>query len=68
MGLILGEHVRWQNRALRLGDEVRVRIVEKKSADTPSNRFPRDPAAELESQKRYVRKMAKKLGWSVKED
>jgi len=62
-----GEHVRWQNRALRLGDEIRVRIVERKSADVPSERSPRDPKAELKSEKRYVRKIAKKLGWSIKE-
>ena len=64
----MGEHVRWQNRALRLGDEIRVRIVERKSADTPSKRLPRDPKAELKSQKRYVRKLAKKLGWKIKEN
>jgi len=62
-----GKHVRWQNRVLRLGDEVRVRIVERKLADIPSKRSPRDPKAELKSQKRYVRKMAKKLGWRIKE-
>jgi hypothetical protein len=63
----VGEHVRWQNRALRLGDEIRVRIGERKSADTPSKRFPRDPKAELKSQKRYVRRLAKKLGWKINE-
>jgi hypothetical protein len=62
-----GEHVRWLNRALRLGDEIRVRIGERKSADTPSRRFPRDPKAELRSQKRYVRRLAKKLGWKINE-
>jgi len=61
------EHVRWQDRHVRVGDEIRIRIANRKQADSPGKRFPRDPSKELESQKRYVREYAKKLGWEIRE-
>lgn len=61
----IDEHVRWKNARLRVGDEVRVKIVETDSVDRPSKRFKRDRAKELETQKRYVREAAKKLGWRI---
>jgi len=61
------EHIRWQDRNLRVGDEVRIRIANRKRADIPVKRFPRDPSRELEVQKRYVREYAKKLGWEIRE-
>jgi hypothetical protein len=61
------EHVRWQDRHLRVGDEIRIRIGEGKRADKPIKRFPRDPSMELESKKRYVHEYAKELGWEIKE-
>lgn len=59
------EHVRWRNRLLQVGDEVRIRIVDAKSIDRPTKRYRRDPVKELRSQKRYVREMAKKFGWRL---
>jgi hypothetical protein len=61
------EHVRWQDRNLRVGDEIRIRIANRKRADPPTKRFPRDPSKELESKKRYVRHYAKELGWEIRE-
>jgi len=61
------EHVKWQDRSLRIGDEIRIRIANRKSADAPTKRIPRDPVKELESQKHYVREMAKRLGWEIRE-
>jgi len=61
------EHVRWQDRNLRVGDEIRIRIANRKRADVPVKRFPRDPSKELESKKRYVRHYAKELGWEIRE-
>jgi hypothetical protein len=61
------EHVRWQERHLRVGDEIRIRIANRKQADSPVKRFRRDPSKELEAQKRYVREYAKKLGWGIRE-
>ena len=59
------EHVRWLDRGLKVGDEVRIAIAEAAKVDRPSHRQPRDRAKELRSQKRYVREMAKKFGWKI---
>jgi len=63
-----GERVSWQDRRLRVGDEIRIRIANQKRADAPAKRFPTDsPAQKLESKKRYVRQCAKELGWEIRE-
>jgi hypothetical protein len=62
-----GEHVRWVDRHLRVGDEIRIRIAEGSKADRPVKRFLRDRSAEVESKKNYVREYAKQLGWEIKE-
>jgi hypothetical protein len=61
------EHVFWKEAILRTGDEVRIKIVETKTADKPLDRYPRDLAAEAEAEKRQARKLAKKFGWKVQE-
>lgn len=60
-----GEHVRWPDRKLKVGDTVAVRVVETKRVDHPLSRQHRDPIAELRSQKQYVRRMARKFGWKI---
>ncbi|HTW59383.1 MAG TPA: hypothetical protein VMD99_14725 [Terriglobales bacterium] len=61
-----GEHVRWiEQRPLRAGDEIRVRIVDVASVDAPKKKRRTNPAETLKAQKRYVREMAKKLGWKI---
>ena len=61
------EHVKWvKQKPLRVGDEIRVRIVESSSPDRPSRKHRIDPAKELRSQKRYLRMMAKNLGWTIR--
>src|SRR5260370_40944341 len=66
-GIVLpqDEHVFWKESILHLGDELRLKVVEKDAVDAPRDRVPRDPAAEVKSQKQYVRKMAKKFGWKI---
>jgi hypothetical protein len=59
------EHVRWKQRNLRVGDEIRLKIVESVSVDEPGERFPRNLKEETKREKRYVLKMAKKLGWKI---
>jgi hypothetical protein len=59
------EHVVWTNFRLRVGDELRVKIVECQTVDEPRRRFPRDLATEARNEKRYVRKLARKLGWKI---
>lgn len=59
------EHVRWLNRDLKVGDEVRIRVAEDGQVNRPRSRERRDPAKELRAQKRYVRDMARKFGWKI---
>jgi hypothetical protein len=59
------EHVRWLDRKLRVGDEIKIKISEGVLADRPKSRLRNDPAKDLEKQKEYVRSMAKKFGWKI---
>lgn len=59
------ETVRWLDRNLKVGDEVRIIIGVDSKVDRPRSRERRDRAKELLSQKRYVRAMAKKFGWKI---
>lgn len=66
-GLITGseEHVGWMDRKLKIGDEIRIVIAGKGGIDKPRSRKKIDRAQELQAQKRYVKDMAKKLGWKI---
>jgi hypothetical protein len=59
------EYVIWKRRRLKIGDEVRVKIVETASIDRPKERIRIDPKADLKRQKQYVRDMSKKFGWKL---
>jgi len=66
-GLVLpqDEHVSWKRMFLRVGDEVRLKVVEANTVDKPPVRYPRDRAAEAKAEKRHFRELAKKLGWQI---
>ena len=60
------EHVEWvRKHDLSVGDEIKVKIVETSSAESPIKRYRADLAEDLKHQKSYVRAMAKKLGWKI---
>ena len=59
------EHVRWLERDLKVGDEVRITVAENSKIDRPRSRKRRDRVEELRAQKRYVREMAKQFGWRI---
>ncbi len=59
------EHVNWRDKRLRVGDEIRVRIVEAINVDAPRRRYRYDPNDDIRMQKRYVRELAKKFGWKI---
>lgn len=67
-GLLMpqNEHVRWKQLDLRTGDEVRLKIVESNVVDKPRVRFPRDLEAEARAEKRQLRRLARKLGWTLR--
>lgn len=65
-GLANEEHVAWINQKhLQVGDEIRVKIVEARSVDKPVEKRRTHPAETLKAKKRYVRMMAKELGWKI---
>jgi hypothetical protein len=59
------EHVRWFEDRLKIGDEVRIRVAANGRVDRPRSRERLDRKEQLRSQKRHVRKMAKKFGWKL---
>jgi hypothetical protein len=60
------EDIKWINqKPLRVGDELQIKIVEATLVDKPTKRHRIDPGMQLRSKKRYVRMMAKELGWKV---
>ncbi|MGO9227886.1 MAG: hypothetical protein ACLQKA_01560 [Bryobacteraceae bacterium] len=61
------EHLTWTQAGLKVGDEVRVRILESPSADEPKRRKSEEPERDLERQKNYVRETAKQWGWKLTE-
>ena len=58
------EIVRWEQRTLQIGDEVRIKIIEAKTPDLPEVLQPaqRDTS---KYEKAYVRRMAKEFGWII---
>ena len=59
------EHVRWVDRKLKVGDEIRIVIVEEAAVDRPRTRKRRNRSKELRSEKQYIREMAKRFGWKI---
>jgi hypothetical protein len=51
---------------LRVGDEVRLKVVEAETVDKPRVRVARDLASEVEAEKRHLRKLVKKFGWKIR--
>ena len=62
-------YVRWTRRPLHTGDEVRVKIVDKKTVDKFQKIIGRvdGPDRIVELQKRMVRRMAKGFGWEIRQ-
>ncbi|HET9409944.1 MAG TPA: hypothetical protein VFO39_22095 [Candidatus Sulfotelmatobacter sp.] len=62
------EHVSWvRQKPLGVGDKIEIEVLEAARVDKPKSRHRENPAAVLEYNKRYVRNMAKQLGWRVVE-
>jgi len=58
------ETVRWQQCAMQLNDEVRIRIIEADAVDKPEL-LPPAPRDTRKYEKAAVRTMAKEFGWTV---
>ena len=61
----VNENVTWNELLLKTGDTVQVRVRESLQVDNPVTRHRGDPTKEKAYQRRYVREMAKQLGWKV---
>jgi len=59
------EHAIWTNRSLKVGDRIRVDVVEVDSADKPRQRYKSDSATYRKNQKAYIRAWAKEFGWRI---
>src|SRR5438874_2813293 len=60
------ESVTWvRQKPLKVGDRVQFRIGDRKSVDEPIKRHRIDQVQRRREEKRYVREMAKRLGWTV---
>ena len=60
------QHVRWvRQKPLRVGDDIRVKVIDATSVDAAVEEYQTDPAMDLAAQKRYVLRMAKQLGWKI---
>jgi hypothetical protein len=67
IGQHVGRHTRWCEESLRVGDEVRIRVIDAARVDPPTTEYSEDPANDLERRKAYVRKLAAELGWGIQE-
>ena len=56
--------VRWQQRSLQMNDQVRIKIVEAKTADK-FEVLQEAPKDSRKYEKAYVRRMAKRFGWTI---
>ena len=62
-------HVRWvMRRKLKVGDEIKVSVVDAKIVDRPKSYKRVNRKQQLRDVKRYVREQAKLLGWTVTEN
>ena len=64
---VTGEQLIWVSTNLKVGDEIRVKLLDAGSVDEPTKRYFTSSQQDVESQKAYVRAIAQKLGWTVVE-
>jgi hypothetical protein len=60
-------HKRWIDTSLRVGDEIRIHIVDAQRVDAATTEYRDDPVKDVEVKKAYVRRMAQELGWEIRE-
>ena len=60
-------HKEWIDAALRVGDHIKIHVIDAPQVD-PAAREHRDkPGDVLEQKRTYVRQYAKELGWEIRE-
>jgi hypothetical protein len=59
--------MRWIDTNLRVGDEIRIHIIDAPRVDIATTEYRDDPVKDAELKKTYVRRMARELGWEIRE-
>jgi hypothetical protein len=60
-------HMRWIDKPLRVGDEIRIHVIDASRVDTATTEYRDDPVKDIEAKKAYVRRLAKELDWEIRE-
>ena len=60
-------HMRWIDTSVRVGDEIKIQVIDAPRADAATIEYRDDPVKDLEGKKNYVRQVAKELGWEIRE-
>jgi hypothetical protein len=56
-----GEHFKWQERKLRAGDVLTIKVINATRVDEPRQRITEDPRAVERSQRRYYQRLKRKF-------
>jgi hypothetical protein len=59
--------MRWIDATLRVGDQIKIQIINASQADAATTEYRDDPVRDVEGKKTYVRRLAKELGWEIRE-
>ncbi len=57
-----GEHLTWYDDSVKIGDEIRIRIVEVPEADEPTKREPQDPDLDRRAGPAHYERLKAKYG------
>jgi len=60
-------HMRWTDTPLRVGDEIRMRVTDAAEVSSAAAEYVDAPGMDNEARKSYVRRLAKELGWEIRE-
>jgi hypothetical protein len=58
-------NIGWDSRKMKVGDDVRIVLVETKKADKPIHKSKQDKRRILEYKKKNLQRIADELGWKV---
>ena len=59
--------MRWIDKPLRVGDEIKIHVIDASRVDTATTEYRDDPVKDIEAKKAYVRRLAKELDWEIRE-
>jgi hypothetical protein len=57
----VGEHFKWEDRKLKAGDVLTIKVINAACVDEPTRRIAEDPKAVERSQRRYYQRLKRKF-------